>query len=149
VAKRWEIINFALAILALVPALIGCDSGPKLVKAGGVVKYKDAPIPGADVVLVPDGDGQTALGRTDEQGRFILATSGRPGALAGSYKVAITAARPKREVSPSEAVTMTSEQIAANRLDLVPVKYNNPVSSELTITVSRDPASNEFVFDLK
>jgi hypothetical protein len=149
VAKRWEIFNFALAISALAFALTGCDGGPKLVKAGGVVKYKAAPIPGADVVLVPDGDGQTALGRTDEQGRFSLATSGRPGARAGSYKVAITAARPKREVSPAEAVTMTSEQIAANRQDLVPVKYNNPVSSELTVTISRDPASNDFLFDLK
>jgi len=146
VAKRWAIIEIAVAVMAL---QAGCDSGPKLVKAGGVVKYKDALIPGADVVLVPDGDGQTALGRTDDQGRFTIATGGRPGALAGSYKVAITAARPKRAVSPAEAVAMSSEQIAANREDLVPIKYNNPMSSELAVTVSRDPKANEFVFDLK
>ena len=76
-AKRWEIFDFAVAISALALTAAGCDSGPKLVKAGGVVKYKGAPIPGADVVLVPDGDGQTALGRTDEQGHFTLATGGR------------------------------------------------------------------------
>jgi hypothetical protein len=130
-------------------ALAGCGTGPKLVKAGGVVKYKNAAIAGADVVFVPEGDGQTAIGRTDDQGRFTVATSGSPGAFVGSYKVSITAARPKRAVSPSEAVAMSSEQIAANREDLVPTKYNNPVSSELTARVSADPAVNEFVFDLK
>jgi hypothetical protein len=67
----------------------------------------------------------------------------------GSYRVAITAARNKREVSPSAALSMTSEQIAANREDLVPVKYNNFESSGLTAIVSDDPAKNEFSFELK
>src|SRR5438093_6886324 len=131
-------------MLLLVFALAGCDRGPALVPASGIVKYKHAPIPGADVVLVPEGDGQPAIGRTDEHGEFSLVTSGRKGALVGSYKVAITAARPKRGVTPAEAVAMSSEQIAANREDLIPIKYNNPVSSELTATVSRDPAANRF-----
>jgi hypothetical protein len=149
VVKRSESFSLALTTLAIVFALAGCDRGPKLVKAGGVVKYKSAPVPGADVVLVPEGDGQPALGRTDDQGRFTLTTGGRAGALVGSYNVAITAARPKRVVSDAEAVAMSSEQIAANRQDLVPVKYNNPISSELTATVASDPAANDFVFDLK
>ena len=136
-------------LVLLICAIVGCDRGPKLVPAGGIVKYKNAAIPGADVVFVPDGDGQAAIGRTDEQGQFKLVTSGRPGALVGSYKVSITAARPKRAVSEAEAVAMSSEQIAANREDLVPVKYNNPISSELTATVSKDAAGNKFEFDLK
>jgi hypothetical protein len=127
----------------------GCDSGPKLVKASGIIKYKNAPVPGADIVLVPNESGPPAIGRTDEQGRFSLATGGRPGALAGSYKVAITAARPKRAVSEAEAVAMSSEQIAANREDLIPVKYNSTFSSELTATISQKPMENELVFDLK
>jgi len=149
VEKRSGSFDLALATLVSAFALTGCDSGPKLVPAGGIVKYKNALIPGADVVFVPDGDGQTAIGRTDDQGRFTLVTSGRPGALVGWYKVSITAARPKRAVSEAEAVAMTSEQIAANREDLVPVTYNNPVSSGLTATVSANLAANEFIFDLK
>jgi hypothetical protein len=129
--------------------LAGCGRGPKLIKAGGIVKYKNAVIPGADLVFVPDGDGPTAIGKTDDQGRFTLNTGGQPGAMVGAYKVAITAARNKRAVSDSEAVAMSSEQIAANREELVPVKFNNTVSSELTATVSADPAQNEFLFDLK
>ena len=147
-AKPSASFDFRAAILLCIIALAGCDRGQVLVPAGGVVKYKHAPIPGADVVLVPDGDGQPAIGRTDDKGEFTLTTSGRKGALVGSYKVSITAARPKRQVSASEAVAMSSEQIAANREDLIPIKYNNPVSSELTATVSRDLAANQFIFDL-
>jgi hypothetical protein len=139
----------AWLLLAMVSATVGCDRGSKLVPAGGSVKYKNAAIPGADIVLVPDGEGQAAIGRTDDQGQFTLMTSGKRGAAVGSYKVAITAARPKREVPEAERVAMSSEQIAANREDLVPVKYNNPVSSELTATVSKDSAANKFEFDLK
>jgi hypothetical protein len=139
---------YALGLL-LFAALCGCGGGPKLVPAGGAVKYKNVSIPGADVVLVPDGAGQPAIGRTDDHGQFTLSTGGLPGALVGSYKVSITAARPKRAVSAAEAVAMSSEQIAANREELVPVKYNNPISSELTATVSQDSAANQFVFDLK
>ena len=138
-----------LFIASLMVFAIGCDRGLRLVPASGVVTYKNALIPGADVVFVPDGDGQPAIGRTDEQGQFSLMTGGRPGAMIGAYKVAITAARPKRAVSQAEAVAMSSEQIAANREDLVPVKYNNPVSSELTATVTKDAAANKFEFDLK
>jgi hypothetical protein len=137
------------ALTLVIVCLAGCDRGPKLVPVTGIVKYKSAAVPGADVVFVPEGDGQTAIGRSDEQGRFTLMTGGRPGALTGSYTVSITAARPKRTVSEAEAVAMSSEQIAANREDLVPVKYNNPISSGVTAKVEADAKANEFVFDLK
>lgn len=136
-------------VLLLASLQLGCGGGPKLIPATGTVKYKNALIPGADVVLVPEGDGQTAIGKTNEQGEFTLKTGGLPGVLVGSYKVSITAARPKRAVSEAEAVSMSSQQIAANREDLVPIKYNNPISSELTATISQDPAANKFTFDLK
>lgn len=136
-------------VLAAV-ALIGCgDGGPRLVKAGGVVKYKDAPLAGADVVFVPEDGGLPSIGRTDEQGRFALMTSGRPGAPIGAYKVSVTAVRQKRAVSPAEAVSMTSEQIAANHETLIPVKYNNLISSGLTATVDKNPAANEVTFELQ
>ncbi len=141
-------LKFAVLLLLLSGAA-GCNRGPKLVPAGGVVKYRNAIIPGADVIFVPVGDGQTAMGRTDEQGKFHLLTGGQPGVLPGAYNVAITAARNKRDIPEAQAVAMSSEQIAANREDLVPIKYNNPLSSELTATVAEDEKANEFLFDLK
>jgi hypothetical protein len=137
------------AILSLL-AIGGCgDRGPRLVPAGGTVKYKGAPLAAADVVFMPDSGSVPSIGRTDEQGKFTLKTSARPGAPVGGHKVAITAIRQKRKVSDAEAVGMTSEQIAANHESLIPAKYNNTISSELTATVGDDAKANEFVFDLK
>jgi len=133
-----------VAILA-----VGCEGGPKLVKAGGVVKYKDAPLAEADVVFVPDAGGLPSIGRTDQQGRFTLLTSGREGAPLGDHKVSITAVRQKRPVPPGEAVGMTTEQIYANHETLIPIKYNNLISSGLTATVGKDAAANEYSFELK
>jgi hypothetical protein len=138
-----------LTFLLVAIALVGCDAGPKLVKAGGTVKYKDKPIPGADIIMMSDANSSPSIARTDDQGRFTVTTDGKPGAPVGSYRVAITAARNKREVSPGEALSMTSEQIAANREDVVPIKYNNFESSGLSAIVKDDPAANEFSFELK
>jgi hypothetical protein len=137
-------LGFAIAALASV----GCG-GPKLVNAGGKVTYKSSPVPGASLTFVPDAGGPPVIARTDEQGRFTVTTEGQPGAAVGSYKVAITAVRQKRPVSDAEAVGMTSAQIEANHETLIPIEYNNLITSRLTATVSEDPAANEFTFDLK
>jgi hypothetical protein len=147
--RRRPITGFGVGLLLVAVALVGCSRGPKLVPAGGTVKYKAKPIPGADILMMSDASGPPSIGRTDDQGRFTVTTDGKPGALVGTYRVAITAARNKREVSAGEALTMTSEQIAANREDLIPIKYNNFESSGLTATVGEKAAENEFSFELK
>jgi hypothetical protein len=114
-----------------------------------MVKYKGAPLAAADVVFVPDAGGMPSIGRTDDQGKFTLKTNARPGAPVGGHRVAITAIRQKRKVSESEAVSMTSEQIAANHEAVIPLKYNNPISSELSATVGEKAAENDFLFELK
>jgi hypothetical protein len=144
---RFRLIHLSALLAALVWA--GCDSGPKLVTAGGTVKFNGNPVPGADVTFMPDEGSGPSIGRTDEQGRFSLTTGGKPGAPPGGHKVAITAVRQKRKVSEAESVGMTSEQIAANHESLIPIKYNNLISSGLSATVEKDPKANEFTFDLK
>jgi hypothetical protein len=130
--------------------LVGCgDRGPKLVDAGGKVTYQGKPVPNAHLTFVHDGDAPTGMATTDEQGNFKATSEGRPGLVVGSYKVAITAAREKRPVTPEEAVTMTAEQTAANTEYLIPQTYGNLVTSGLTATVTDDPAQNNFTFDLK
>jgi hypothetical protein len=127
----------------------GCERGPKLVPAGGIVKYKGAPLPEANVVFMSDASSYPSLGRTDAQGRFTLSTAGKPGALPGAYRVAITAVKQLRPVAPGEAASMTTEQIEANHVKLIPAKYNNHHSSDLTADVAEDPKANEYVFDLR
>ena len=145
------VLRASLFVLLALAALLvsGCDRGPHLVKAVGTVTFQGKPLPGANVVFISPEGSVPPLGRTDEQGRFELKTNGKTGAPADEYKVAITAVRQKRQVSEAEAVGMTSEQIAANHESLIPAKYNNQISSGLTATVSKDPKSNEFSFELK
>jgi hypothetical protein len=145
---REPMMRMLFVLTALMVA--GCgDGGPKLVKAGGAVKYNGAPLAEADVVFVPDAGGQPSIGRTNKDGRFTLQTTGKPGAPLGDHKISVTAVRQKRAVPPGEAVGMTSEQIYANHETLIPVKYNNLITSGLSVTVVDDPAKNEFTFELK
>lgn len=129
--------------------LVGCDSGPKLVKAEGSLTYKGKPVSEADVVFVPDAGGAPVIGRTDQEGKFVLTTDGKQGAYVGSYKVAVTAVRQKRKVDEAEAVAMTSAQIAANHESAIPIKFNNTISSGLTAQVSDDPTANRIELNLK
>ncbi|MCC6511348.1 MAG: hypothetical protein IT423_19760 [Pirellulaceae bacterium] len=143
---RWRGI---WSVMGLAVLLSGCDSGPQLIPASGVVTLRGQPIADADVVFVPDAGGAPVIGRTDDAGKFKLNTNGEDGAYAGSYKVAVTAVRLKKEVTENQALSMTNEQIAANHVSAVPIKYNNTISSGLTATVSEDPKANNFTLDLK
>jgi hypothetical protein len=113
------------------------------------VTYQGKPLPGADVVFVPDASGMPSIGRTNDQGKFTLSTTGLAGAPPGTHKVAVTAVRQKRPVSEAEAVGMTSEQIAANHESVIPIKYNNLITSGLSATVSEDASDNDYKFDLQ
>ncbi|MCA9133581.1 MAG: carboxypeptidase regulatory-like domain-containing protein [Planctomycetales bacterium] len=144
-------LSFAwrLSVLLLVGLSIGCDSGPKLVEANGTVTFRDKPVPGADVIFVPDAGGAPVIGRSDEQGHFSLTTDGKEGAYAGTYKVAVTAVRQIREVDEEEAARMSTAQINANHESLIPAKFNNTISSGLTATVSENPEENQIALELK
>jgi hypothetical protein len=128
----------------------GCgEGGPKLVDAGGTVMYKGKPLPNASLTFVHDADAPVGIARTDDNGKFKVTSEGRPGLVVGSYKVAITAARQKRELTPQESLAITPEQVEANTEHLIPRTYNNQLTSGLTATVTEDPAKNDFTFDLK
>ena len=141
--------NAWFLVLGLLTFSVGCDSGPKLIEAGGTVTYQSKPVAEADIVFIPDAGGPFVLGRSDAQGKFVLSTDGKPGALAGAYKIGINAMRQKRHVSEKEAPTMTDAQIAANHESVIPRKYNHQITSGLTATVSDDPKANQFNLDLK
>ena len=143
---RRRVTTFSAATVLAAFSLAGCaDQGPVLVEAGGTVKYQGEPVPGATIAFVADAGGQPVSARTDDAGRFTVTTRGKPGAVAGNYKVAISAIRLKGPVS----VNMTTEQILANEEVLLPRKYGNHRTSGLTATVTEDPAQNNFEFDLK
>lgn len=77
--------------VALVCAALGCSKTSKKYPVKGVVKLDGAPVAGATVTFLPDGEkGQPASGMTDSQGNFTLSTNNVDGAMAGNYKVTIS-----------------------------------------------------------
>jgi hypothetical protein len=116
-------------------AALGCSSAgsklPKTVPASGVVTLDGKPVDGAQVVLVPAGEGTTgAFGVTNSSGRFELrAYAEKPGAIPGEYKAQVSKTievKLKGSVDGGDAV----------RFDYaVPGKYTGAKTSGLTVTI--------------
>lgn len=131
-------------------AFIGCGGkdGVKLYSAGGKVTYQGQPVKNATVVFQPQ-KGPVATGTTDESGKFSLSTGASPGAVEGTYQIAVTA------VSGGAPANMTPEDYAkkgempvVERKSLIPEKYAAIASSGLTATVTTTPDKNQFDLSL-
>ena len=123
--------GLATALFAAL-SFAGCGSGgPAVVPASGVVTFADGtPVPGAVVEFLPAGGGPAARGRTDEEGRFTLATGDRPGAIVGNHRVGV-------------AQTVMMDGFAAHvrhmaEKQVVPPHFNSPATSGLVATVSAE-----------
>lgn len=74
---------------SLLAAAAGCGS-PSLVPVGGVVVDADGePVAGGVIEIASKNGGLAARGRIGRDGRFTLATGGRPGVVPGRYGVVI------------------------------------------------------------
>jgi hypothetical protein len=121
-------------IAGLLP-LLGCNSAggnlPKTVPASGLVTLDGKPVDGAQVVIVPAGEGMTgASAVTDSSGRFSLrAYLEKEGAIPGEYKV---------QVSKTVEVKLkgTVDGGDAVRFDHgVPAKYTVAKTSGLSVSI--------------
>jgi hypothetical protein len=72
-------------------AIAGCGPAEaKLVPAQGTVRFTDGkPVAGGIVEFSPSGNGPTARGKIAADGTFQLETNGKPGAIAGAYRVVV------------------------------------------------------------
>ena len=130
-------------------------------------------------VGVDFGEAPSATGTTDEDGRFTLSSRQRHGAVVADMKVSISAFPPAdpsiedafKVDEEGNPVDMTDPQarnkmmmkmmrmsVRADKDDggdattdrsLIPMKYGAISSSGLTATVTDDPNTNDFVFDLE
>lgn len=148
--------GWQLAFLVLVT---GCNKmDTNTVSASGVVTYAGSPVEGAEVVFIPKDptspDTKPARGTTDNGGQFTVKTYftsdvDTRGVRPGDYIVTI------QKLAAPEGMTMDEWQIA-NMEDptsvpplrsLVPEKYKNIQTSELTATIEKN-GKNEFTFQL-
>lgn len=114
-------------------AVTGCWGGPDLpptAEVSGTVKLDGQPLPRGTVQFVPDESkgtsGATGVGEIDETGHYEITTAGVEGAIVGFHKVGVVA---EQEYDPS----MTSFAPS-----LIPLRYNDPLSSGLVFEVKSD-----------
>jgi Domain of unknown function (DUF6795) len=119
-------------------AALGCGSAggklPKTVPASGVVTLDGKPVDGAQVVIVPAGEGKTgADGVTDASGHFSLrAYREKDGAIPGEYKVQVSKTI---EVRLSGAKGSLDGGDPVRYEHAVPAKYTGYKTSGLTVSI--------------
>lgn len=122
--------------------LAGCsgESGPRTVKAAGVVTLDGAPVANANVTFIDAAATMTASAMTDEQGRFALRHNAeKDGAVPGTYKVQV-----------SKTVITGNEKggTEINISNALPAKYYSVATSGLQETVP-DSGKDDFKIELK
>jgi hypothetical protein len=118
----------------------GCNRGGlELAPAEGVVTYKGSPLANAAVLFRP-AQGPLAMGETDEQGKFKLMTANQEGALIGDHSVAICKSETTVKYVPGNNLPVYQTKA------LIPKKYFEASTSQLTATVNDD--DNHFEFKL-
>ncbi|WP_145265289.1 carboxypeptidase-like regulatory domain-containing protein [Calycomorphotria hydatis] len=129
-----------MLLLPLMLMAFGCsEEGPKLGTVSGTVTLDGEPLPNAQLMFTPRGEGRPSTASTDENGMYKLAyTAGKKGALTGSHRVSITT-----------AVDQYSDEATGKRVEAVeeklPAKYHQ--KSELTAEIQE--GSNTIDFSLE
>lgn len=131
-------MRIAPAVLLVVLSGCGPDGPPLHPVTGRVVFAGGRPVAGGVVEFDPGGKLPVARGTLDADGRFALATEGRPGAVAGEHRVTVV------QVGGATAAGTTH---AHKGFAGVHKKYARVESSGLTRTVRPD-AGNDFVVEV-
>lgn len=136
-------------------ALAGCSGGSTVdaEHVHGLVTLDGEPVPEATVTFVPvnEGEGMSAVGRTDEEGVYTLNPVGvgattadaGTGTLSGEYYVGVVKTIFEEVLSQEEAMEQGIEYVEASDPGestgegtyVVPKKYNDPRASDITVTV--------------
>lgn len=117
--------------------LVGCNSASVsgTVPVSGKVTYKGAPVEGAIVTFVPEGEGRTATATTRAGGVFSLTTVDAAGAMPGKYKVTVD----KVEYGPGSTLSMEAaakgNPAEGQAKRVLPAKYAKAASTPLAIEV--------------
>jgi hypothetical protein len=115
---------------------------PPVYRAGGVVTWDGKPAADAIVTFVPQS-GQngsvSAVGRTDQQGRFQLGTfAATDGAVEGDFAVKVE----------TIVVVATDAEGRVIEQSVMPRQYADTKTSGLSATVTK-AASNQFAFEIR
>jgi hypothetical protein len=128
-----------VAVVSAVTSACGPAADPGYRPVSGTISLDGEPLAEAIVSFLPDGEGSSGTGRTDDSGRYTLFyASQRPGAKVGLNRVMI---------SKESSVSRADSEFAApdeEEGELLPSRYN--IKTELTATV--EEGDNVFDFQL-
>lgn len=147
-------LNACCIVLLCLSVGCGSDPGPVAkeepsVPASGMVTFKGKPLPEFQVVLMPIDGRRPATGVTDAEGKFVLGTNTPgDGAPAGLSKVGIVWAGPEQTGDAVDQSAIDDPSKMPKPPVVIPMKYSNPETSELTAEV---PASgtSDLKFELQ
>ncbi len=129
------------AILVIVSAILaGCSRGPELAPASGKVTYKGQPLKHGNILFQPSA-GPPAKGEIGPDGSFSLSTfKNNDGAVIGKHRVQVICTAPQaKPANPDEEVPSAKS--------LIPEKYSNYVTSEITVDVVK--GGGPYLIELK
>lgn len=151
-------IRGAIAAVFVV-VVAGCGGGgPQftLTPVSGKVTLDDQPLVGARVMFVPIATDPTSVkealppssGFTDEQGHYTVATfQGQPGAVAGDHRVVVS------KMTTPDGKPLTADikdpALLGPIKESIPVKYSDPMGSELKVIVGFDAEEHDFALKSK
>jgi hypothetical protein len=129
-----------------VGSLSGCrgdGSLGKLVPVTGKVTIDGQRLTTGQVIFQPDAEQGNTLkheprGSIDGQGNYVAATIGKKGVPPGWYKVTVIATEPFDKDRPY-VIPKT----------LIPLRYSDPTTSELTVEVVENPVPDAYDFSLR
>ncbi|MDR3110995.1 MAG: carboxypeptidase-like regulatory domain-containing protein [Planctomycetaceae bacterium] len=145
-------IFLIVSFLFVAVIIAGCSDGK--IKTNGVtgtVTYDGSPLAGATVIFSPvtDGQGNPAVGETDEKGVYVLQTilgNFGAGTTPGDYTVTVT----KTELKKTGKKTTDGDGVVHEEtkpVSVIPEKYAQAATSGFTATVKS--GSNTFDFNLE
>lgn len=145
--SRRSVQILSVAGVLLAAGCSGSAKGPELALAKGSVHYQGKPLTFGQIFFVPDRSrgttGPMASSTINERGEFELETlPPQKGAVIGFHKVIVNCykATPFDPNHPSPPL---------EEISLIPAKYGDENTTDLTAEVVKSPEKNVFIFELK
>jgi len=141
--KRWTAAAAAFCALGL---CIGCGSdGLGTAPVSGMVTLDGEPVEGAGVMFSPVKPGPIAMGTTDTEGRFVLATGRLPGAMLGEHQITVSKSLLLNSTQQEQGKSLAGRQFTTLK-PLLPKRYLRPETSGLQESVESE--ENQFELQL-
>jgi hypothetical protein len=152
--RRWVLFVVAAAASPACSGPMADEDRPRMIDAAalvpghGVIMLNGQPLAKLVVTFLPR-TGAPAIGETDKEGKYQLATANRPGILPGEYTVAISylvsAKGEPQGLGPRSAIAQPPGMLTAE--ERLPAEYADLGRSTLKRTVGAQGGS--FDFDIK